>query len=311
MTDLNNQPLNEDSFTLENEIDISEVLKVLFKEKIIIFITSAVVALSSIFYALSLTNYYKSEALMSVRDGGSANTPQFSSAASMLGITIATANDKSMEIIELIKSRKFLKRLLEFEKVLPSIMAAESYDLESKKLSFDSDVYIANTNTWKDKKGMKSLTPPSYLEAHAIYLNELLTITFDRQTGLIVMDIVHISPIFAKEFLDLIINEVNNILRKKDLEESEQALDYLKLQLGSTSLVAIQRSINYLIEDHLKVRTMANMYEDYLFVVIDPPYIPEKIINNSKRSIVIFSTIFGALLGSFFVLFRYYSKKNL
>ena len=55
---------------------------------------------------------------------------------------------------------------------------------------------------------------------------------------------------------------------------------------------------------------MAKINEDYILVEIDPPFIPEKSLSNSKQLIVIFSTIFGSFLGGVIVLLREYFLEN-
>jgi len=55
---------------------------------------------------------------------------------------------------------------------------------------------------------------------------------------------------------------------------------------------------------------MANINEDYILVEIDPPFVPEKAVSNSKMLIVIFSTILGSLFGATVVLTREYLKRT-
>jgi uncharacterized protein involved in exopolysaccharide biosynthesis len=94
------------------------------------------------------------------------------------------------------------------------------------------------------------------------------------------------------------------------MEESSQALRYLKSELSKTPLVEIRESINTLIESQLEIQMMAKINEDYILVEIDPPFIPEKSLSNSKTLIVIFSTIFGGLFGGVVVLLREYLLEN-
>ena len=72
----------------------------------------------------------------------------------------------------------------------------------------------------------------------------MLSISQDKVTGFISITIEHISPLFAKELLELIIRESNELLRKKDMEESKQGLGYLTSELSKTPLVEIKESIN-------------------------------------------------------------------
>ena len=304
--------MNEEILNSEEEIDLRELFKVLFDGKILIALVASIITFSSVIYALMMTDYYKSEAVMSVRDNSENKNllSQFGGAASLMGLNVSSTDDKASQTIQLIQSRKFIKHLLTFENILPSIMAAKSYDISSKKLLFDGDLYDSKSKNWIGEPDENGSAKPSYLDAHGVYLNDLLSISQDKNTGFILIDIKHLSPVFAKEFLELIIRETNTILRKKDLEESNEALMYLTNELRKTSLVELKESIRNLIEAQLEVQMMSKINEDYVLVEIDPPFIPERGLSNSKLLIVIFSAIFGSLLGGVIVLIRHYFLKE-
>ena len=304
--------MNEEILNPEEEIDLRELFKVLFDGKILIALVASIITFSSVIYALMMTDYYKSEAVMSVRDNSENKNllSQFGGAASLMGLNVSSTDDKASQTIQLIQSRKFIKHLLTFENILPSIMAAKSYDISSKKLLFDGDLYDSKSKNWIGEPDENGSAKPSYLDAHGVYLNDLLSISQDKNTGFILIDIKHLSPVFAKEFLELIIRETNTILRKKDLEESNEALMYLTNELRKTSLVELKESIKNLIEAQLEVQMMSKINEDYVLVEIDPPFIPERGLSNSKLLIVIFSAIFGSLLGGVIVLIRHYFLKE-
>lgn len=304
--------MNEEILNSEEEIDLRELFKVLFDGKILIALVASIITFSSVIYALMMTDYYKSEAVMSVRDNSENKNllSQFGGAASLMGLNVSSTDDKASQTIQLIQSRKFIKHLLTFENILPSIMAAKSYDISSKKLLFDGDLYDSKSKNWIGEPDENGSAKPSYLDAHGVYLNDLLSISQDKNTGFILIDIKHLSPVFAKEFLELIIRETNTILRKKDLEESNEALMYLTNELRKTSLVELKESIKNLIEAQLEVQMMSKINEDYVLVEIDPPFIPERGLSNSKLLIVIFSAIFGSLLGGLIVLIRHYFLKE-
>ena len=120
------------------------------------------------------------------------------------------------------------------------------------------------------------------------------------------MHVEHISPVFAKEFLDLVIREANELMRKKDMEDSRQGLEYLKSELSKTSFVEIQESINTLIEAQLETQMMTQINQDYILIEIDPPFIAEEKSKPSRALISIFGTILGAILSVSFVLINHY-----
>ena len=134
----------------------------------------------------------------------------------------------------------------------------------------------------------------------------MLSISQDKITGFISINIEHISPLFAKELLELIIRESNELLRNKDMEESKQGLEYLTTQLSKTPFVEIKGSINALIEAQLETQMLAQIHQDYMLIEIEPPFIPEEKSKPSRSLICVLGTMLGGMLSVLIVLMRDY-----
>ena len=289
----------------DDSIDFKELLNLIWEGKKLIIIVTAVAALGSVLIALNLTNYYKSQTVLTTAEGSNetASLSRYNNFASLAGINLASSGiDKGSLIVNTIMSTAFLKHLLSFEDVLPSIMAAKSYDIETKKLVFDSDLYDVTNKTWFNAK-------PSYIETYEVYMKQL-TVSYDSNLGLIHVHTEHLSPIFAKDFLDLIIKEADTLLRQKDLKQSSDALDYLLSEISKTSLVEIKSSMNQLIQSQLETQMMAKISTDYALMVIEPPFIPEKKFKPSRSLISLLGTIFGLVIGILWVLRQHYFALN-
>jgi len=296
-----------DSHLYDEEIDLKELFNVVWEGKTLIILITSIVAMFSVVYALMLTNIYHSESILVARDSQDAGMlSQYEGLASMAGVGLPNSGDEGVvEIMEIIQSRKFVKHLMTFENVLPSIMAAKNYDAASQELYFNPEIYDGKTKTWirepNNNKGIK----PSYLETHKAY-SGILSISHDKQTGLISMMTEHISPIFAKDLLALIIKEANTLNREKDIDESNKALNYLKIELSQTPLIEIKESINQLIQTQLETQMMAKISEDYSLVIIEPPFIPEEKSGPNRGMISVVGTMIGGILSMLIVLIRHY-----
>ena len=160
------------------EIDLKEIFNVLWLDKKFIIQISAIFTIGSLLFSLSLTNYYKSESLLLARDASESQGAfsQISSMASLAGVSLPTSgNNKALQAVELIKSRKFVNHLLTFEEILPSIMAAKTYSHSTQQLLFDQKQYDPKTKKWKRKPGKNRQITPTYIEAHREY-REMLSI---------------------------------------------------------------------------------------------------------------------------------------
>lgn len=299
--------MQENEPYFDDEIDLKKLFNVLWTAKKLIIQITAIFAIGSVVYSLSLNNHYKSESLLLARSSSeNQGLSKYSNLAAMAGISLpSSGNDKAAQTIELIKSRKFVKHLLTFENILPSILAATSYNNSTQELLFNQKLYESETKTWKNKPKNNRTMIPSYLEAHKAYIG-MLSIAQNKKNGFISISIEHLSPVFAKDFLELIIRESNELLRKKDMEESKQGLEYLTSELSKTPFVEIKESINALIEAQLETQMLAQIHQDYILIEIEPPFIPEQKSKPSRSFTCVVGTMLGGMLSVLIVLIRHY-----
>ena len=304
--------ITQENQTFEDEIDLKELVGVLWKSKFLIISLTALISISSIIISLMMTNYYTSESVLIARDQqDSSSLSDFSGVASLVGVDLSGEGASVFKVMEIIQSREFVRHLITFENVLPSLMAAESFDASSQQINFDPEIFDAESNTWTREPGVNGNTIPSYLEAHREY-SDMLSIVKDKLTGLISIKFEHISPVFANDFLSLIIQEANNLNREIDVDATTKALAYLKGELSQTPQIEIKKSISKLIENQLETRMMASIYDDYILIPLEPPFVPDKKSRPIRSLIVILSTLIAGMLSVIYVLVNHYffGKEN-
>ena len=237
---------------------------------------------------------------------------QLGSLSSIAGIDVGgTFADKTLITIEMLKSKDFFYELYNMDGILQKISAAKEYDKKSKKIIYSEDAYDSKNNSWVIDSKLGSLKP-SFLDAYKIY-SESFSAQQNKQSGLIILTYKHISPIFAKEFLDKIIELMNQINKEKDIVNSTRRLDYLKSSLQATNLSEVKFAISKLIEIEQKKLMMANLSDEYLLKVIDSPYVPEKKIAPKRSIVCIFITVIGVFLVllSYVIIFLIQDRKKL
>ena len=290
-----------------DEINIKDLIFALAAQKKFIALFTAFFAFSSIFFALSAPEKWNSSALLSPASsvgmsvGGSSGASGLSALA---GINLSSKGgvDPSSKASATITSRDFLNHLLGFDGVLKNLMAFESYDKASQKSNYNKSMYDTEKESWKD--GMR----PTAQQVYQAYLSSL-SIRIDKFTSFINIDISHGSPIFAKEFLELIIQEVNNISRIRDLNDAEESLTYLYGQLGSIQQSEVKVSVSQIIESQLKKQMMASIKKNYILEPIDSAFIPELRSSPQRTKIVIAWTIIGFILSIIMVIVRHQTLK--
>ncbi len=285
---------------------LERYLKDIWKLRLRIILITFAFGVLSVFIALNVPNKYKSSVLLSVVDQNSSEississlASQYGGIASLAGINLPSAgnSDRSAFAISTIKSRSFLKLLVEKDQqILPKLLASKSYDASRGVINFDSRLYDSENSKWIRKPTNQYGVIPTYLELHERFDKEFLSVSQDKVTGYINLSVIHISPIFAKDLLDLIVETLNESSRLNDLEESQKALDYLyKIRLQSTQ-DSVKDSINKLIEAQLKTQMMANIQDEYLVSILDESFVPEKKYLPSRALICILITFLGFFL---------------
>ncbi len=294
------------------DIELSDLLDALWLGRKLIVIITLLVSIASVAYSLTLQDYYKSESILISSDSQSSNSMgQFSGMASLAGITLpSSGNFEVEEMIEIIKSRKFVQHLISFQGVLPAIMAPESFNKITGKLKYDPEIYDEENDLWVRSVSGNRASKPSFLEVHKVYISQLLSIAYDPVSGLVSVKIEHLSPIFAKEFLQLIINEANNKKRESDLKTSSNALAYLRSELENTPFISIRNSINQLIKSQLEIQMTAKINDEYSLKSLEPPFIPEEKSKPSRFFIAIMGFLLGVLLSSLFIILKFIARDN-
>jgi hypothetical protein len=308
---------HQDYMQTGDEIDLRELFQVLWKGKVLITLITGGVAALSVVVALSLPNIYKSTAILAPKSSGSAGglsrlASQYGGLASLAGINLdgmgSDGISKPEIAIEKMKSLSFFKQYL-YEDLLVDLMAVRSWDLGTRQLRYDAEVYDIASNEWVRDVGPPRQARPSDQEAHDAFL-ELFFVTKDEQTGLIFVSIEHYSPDIAKQWVELVVGRVSEELRSKDIREAEESIKFLEAQREKTSLVSLDEVFAQLIEEQTKTIMLANVSKDYLFDVIDSPVAPELESKPSRALICVLGTLLGGVLSVVIVLILHYGRQK-
>jgi len=300
MSDTN---INQNKY--HDEINLKELLEVLLENKKIILILVFLFSISSIIYSLLAKEQWVSTALLiSASETGMSASSQGGGLAAIAGINLSkNSTSPTSKAMATIKSRDFFSHLLSFDGVLENIMAFKEYDKDEKQTIFNSEVFDTTSKNWQN--GAK----PTDLEAYVFYRG-MLGIHVEKITNLVTITIEHGSPAFAAEFLSLIIREVNELSRQRDLNESQESLEYLYTQLETVVQSEVQLAVSQLIETQLKKQMMAKVKRNYILQPIDTPFVPELRDYPRRTQMVIIGTLLGVIFSIMFVIIRYYLLKS-
>jgi uncharacterized protein involved in exopolysaccharide biosynthesis len=305
MSDYPKSPSNQ-SPDYEDEINLRDLIKVLWKGKFWIIGTTFIAAVISVAFALSLPNFYRAEALLAVDEvnsgGLSSLTGQFGGLASLTGISLPTGQlgEKAIGIATL-QSRQFMADFVERHNIIPELMAASAYNVNTGELSYDLTIYDPETRIWtRDVEPPLQKKPSS--QQTFLEMMGILSVTEDIETGFVTVSIEHISPLIAYELVTWLVDDLNREMMLEATAEAQQSIDYLTDQLERTQVVALEQVFYALIEEQMKTIMLANSRAEYLFKTIDPAIAPERKSRPSRARICIVGTLLGGMLGVLWVL---------
>ena len=265
-----------------NEVDIVEQILNLWSSKISII--SWAFSLGIIFTLLSYTTdpRFESKAVLNVVDEESSMTSPSLGLPSGFGGLAQSAgfnlNDNSIPlsvlVVETIRSKTFFKHLL------------EKADIKDQILGDDSKTF-------------------SYIEMHEYIFSKELGVFMDRETGLLHISYTHTSSVFARDMVNLIIDEINNIFRENKIEELKKAREYFEAEYENAVTNSIKTSLSFLLEKNLNETMLANVRDDYVLKIIDEPVIPVNKSSPVRSMFLIFGLIIGGLIGSLIAVIRF------
>ena len=299
---------------IDDEIDLREIWGVIWRGKWVIIAVTTIFAIAAVFYALSLPNIYKSEALVAPANdesqGGIAGLAgQLGGLASLAGVNLDSGKGNETALaIEILKSRVFFSQFVEKHHILPNLMAAKNWDLASDTLIYNDDIYLLGSDQWTREVKPPLSAKPSMQEAKKEF-DKLFSIEQSADTGMIFISVEHFSPSIAKDWVDWLIADINLEMKMRDKEEAQRSIHYLQLQIAETNIVEQKTLLYQLIEEQAKTLMFAEVRDEYVFKTIDPALIPEMKFKPKRAIIVILPTILGGILGSMFILIRYFARK--
>ena len=292
-----NQYKNNPQNFNEKEVDFIGLISILWLSKFTIIAITSLFIICGVLISLSIPDRYTASVLLKMSEDSSSASSQYSGLASMAGISLSGPVNKTAYAVATIESKGFLKHLVSFEGVKENLYAAESFDKRANKISYKKEIFDDVSNKWLSSE-------PSYIKVHTRSIKRKLIVKEDKNTKFIKIEYEHVSPFFAKDFLELIIREVNNVSRKKDLAESNDALKYLYSQLEKTKQKDIRESMNNIIKNQLETQMLANVRDDYLVTPVDPVFVPEFKSYPSRSIICIVAALLGGFLSILLVLIR-------
>ena len=312
---MDNNVLSQPQEQYDDEIDLRELFGVLWAGKIKIIAITAVFAIASVIYALSVPNQYKATALLAPAqsDGGglSGALGQLGGLASLAGVSLDGGEVGEAQIAqEIMKSWSYVESFIDDNNIAVEVYAAEGWNKLSNELVIDDDLYDTAQKSWliEDDDTGENRSPTSW-ELFEVF-QEKLSVSEDKKSGLVSVSIEYYSPQIAKQWVDMYVDAVNRFMQQRQVDKVTKNITYLQEQIEKTSIAEMQEVFYTIIEEQTKNKMLAEASPEYVFVAVSPSMVPEQKSQPKRALICILGTLLGGMLSVLLVLIMHYAKKT-
>lgn len=299
-----------------SEITLGYLIKVLWQNKFKVIIPTVLVSAFAVYYAINKPNVYTATGVFTPASQGGASSlsklaGQFGGLASLAGVNLGGgAEDDTQVAIKYIKSRAFLQYVIEKYDLTDELMAVESWDKETNTLIYDESLYDPQNQQWvRTPPPNKDIVPRPW-EAYES-LKDILQIQYEEKEGIITVNLTYYSPVIAKEWLELIVKELNSFWKAKKLQKSEKLLEGLTYKAQETEISELQEVFYNLIAEQTKNSLLAQVTDESVFESVGEVVLPEDKSAPSRALICILAFILSATISSLIIIGREINKVNL
>ena len=176
------------------------------------------------------------------------------------------------EIIQIINSRDFIISLIDDNKFLKVLIAAESYDTRDNKVIYNKKLYDEEKNLWKGdfaRFNNDELDLVDYAFIQESFLNDLDIYQIDPLFYSI--DFYSISPNFSKEVLDALIKKVNEHFMSIEIAKAENKINFLNSEYNSAQIIGLKESITDQISSQIEQLVNVKSIEEIALIRLDNP----------------------------------------
>ncbi len=267
--------------TYEDEINLIDYVKVIFKHKKLICYTVGIVVAATIVVSLLMTPVYEAKAVVApaAKNGEISGT---SLVAAQFGISVPASSNMS-EIVNLLKSNILMEKIIKKHNLLTVFY-------KERELKGRSD----SQNLWR---GIR-------------YLQDAMTIRPNQKDNSIQVSMQFKDPKTAADIVSYTLLELTEHMSNEARRVAETNKQYLESQIEKTADPFIRTKIYTLIAQQIETAMMAEVKENFAFKILDPPRVPDKKIKPKRTQMVIIAFLVSLFLGVFIAFGKEYWKNH-
>jgi len=297
----------QNSYTQEDEIDLSALFNTIYKNKFKLLFFSLFVTSLAMVYVLITPNSYTSKTILIPKNQEQPNIGAGAAAlASMAGVNLGSNNGMiniGALFKDLIHDYAFTKKIIE------KYHLSEKLDSENMQKNMvyvmhgdimRNDIISLFTSKKKEKEREELLFKTFQT------LKDVITTSTDEKTGAITLSCTLQDRFLAKELVSIYLKEMSEYIKKLDLKEIDEQVNYYDNELSKVSSIELKANIIELLSALVKKKVLSQAGEFYMVKQLTKPeasYIKDK--SKPKRALIlVIAMLTSLLLGIFLILMR-------
>lgn len=235
-----------------DEIDLFELASVIWSYKLYIAFFVIFVSVSTVIYVVMRDNIYESKSVLKPTEQttGSSSVGGLGALAGIAGINLNSGGSVYADIVVLLSDQNFFANFLKKNNLAPKL-AEDPVVLESPEFK-------------KDEK----------FNLYKLISNDI-SVTEDKTTKYIFFSYRNQNPALAEEVLLLLLKEISDVLRVKQLENMDKRIENYKLEIDRAADTTLKTRLSELVASLIQSKVLANADEYYGFSIISAPSKPD------------------------------------
>jgi uncharacterized protein involved in exopolysaccharide biosynthesis len=257
-------------------LDLAAAIFLAWRSRWLIIIVTAMFGVAAVIYSLLATEWYRTDVVLLPVERRSASTglSQLSGLASLAGISVGQSGGQ--EALAVLRSKDYAREFI------------KTHDLVS---------------VLSEQGGSKD-GPIDDRQALRVFEELVRTVEFDRKSGLVTLTMRWTDPNTVAKWANDYVVGVNERMRLRALQESEQNVAFLNREVASATVVSMQQSIGRVLESEMQKLMLAKGNTEFAFKVIDPSFPPDRRYSPRRTLTVLLAMVFGGIFAVVFVLVR-------
>lgn len=267
------------SFAQDDEIDLMQIFEVIYNNKVLIGIITAVITVATAVVSLVMTPQFEAKSVIVPTSKPKEVGSGLEAVALQFGLT-APISPNLAEIVNILNSNTLYDRII------------KKYNL--LEVFFEKDKLANKTELEKYWMGIR------------LFKNDIVKVTTKQKEGLIELSVKYKDPQLASKFNQMILEELTEYMTSEARRVAETNKKYLEEQLVKVADPFIKAKIYTLIAQQIEIIMMSEVKENFAFKVLDYPLVPDKRVSPKRTQMVVIAFVSALILAIFVVFIKEY-----